>query len=120
MLHYVLLNVSDLKRSASFYDAVLAPLGWRRQEEAPNAIGWGLTKPIFYVTSADSPRPGFGEVSFAARSIPAVKAAFDSGVANGGEPESEPGGPPSMGNSTYAARVYDPDRYLIEICAAPE
>jgi catechol 2,3-dioxygenase-like lactoylglutathione lyase family enzyme len=120
MLHYVALKVSDLQRAASFYDAVLAPLGWRRQEEGPTSIGWGLVKPIFYITQEGSERPGFGQVSFAARSIPAVKASFESGAANGGEPESEPGAPPSFTNSTYAARLLDPDGYLVEICAAPE
>jgi len=120
MLHYVTLKVTDLERAGSFYDAVLAPLGWRRQEEGPTSIGWGLVKPIFYVSREDSQRPGFGQISFAARSIPAVKAAFESGVENGGVPESEPGGPPTFGNSTYAARLNDPDGYLIEICAAPE
>ena len=120
MLHYVSLKVSDLERAASFYDAVLAPLGWRRQEEGPTAIGWGLVKAIFYVTQDETQRPGFGQVSFAARSIPAVKAAFESGTENGGEPESAPPSSPSLGTSTYAARLHDPDGYLIEICAAPE
>jgi catechol 2,3-dioxygenase-like lactoylglutathione lyase family enzyme len=120
MLHYVSLRVSDLERAGSFYDSVLAPLGWRRQEEGPNSIGWGLVKAIFYVSQDETQRPGFGQVSFAARSIPAVKAAFESGARNGGEPESEPGAAPTFGNSTYAARLHDPDGYLVEICSAPE
>ena len=120
MLHYVSLKVSDLARAGSFYDAVLSPLGWRRQVEGPTSIGWGLVKPIFYVAKDEAQRPGFGQVSFAARSIPAVKAAFESGTENGGEPEAPPGTSPIFGNSTYAARLHDPDGYLVEICAAPE
>ena len=57
MLHYASLNVSDLERSGAFYDAILAPLGWRRQEDGAKAIGWGLIKPAFFITRGDSPAP---------------------------------------------------------------
>src|SRR4029077_15997932 len=49
MLHHVLLEVSDLARSASFYDALLAPLGWRRHFEEDGTIGWGIAKPVFFI-----------------------------------------------------------------------
>jgi catechol 2,3-dioxygenase-like lactoylglutathione lyase family enzyme len=120
LLHYVSLKISDIERSGPFYDAVLAPLGWRRQDEGPGTIGWGVVKSVFFVTRDGSQRPGFGQVSFAARSIPAVKAAFAFGLENGGRAEAEPSATPTLGNATYAARLYDPDGYLIEICAAPE
>ncbi|MGH2923059.1 MAG: VOC family protein [Solirubrobacterales bacterium] len=117
-LHYVSLNVSDLARSADFYDSMLGPLGWRRQEEGASAIGWGLIRAVFYVARTGSERPGFGEVSFPAKSIPAVKAAFESGVANGGEPVAEPGSAPALGNGNYAARLRDPDGYEVELVVA--
>jgi catechol 2,3-dioxygenase-like lactoylglutathione lyase family enzyme len=120
LLHYVALKISDLDRSAAFYDAVLAPLGWRRQEEGAGRISWGLNKPVIFVVVDESQRPGFGHVSFPAKSIPAVKAAFESGVANGGTAEAEPGSSPAMGSGNYAARLRDPDGYLIEFVVAPE
>jgi catechol 2,3-dioxygenase-like lactoylglutathione lyase family enzyme len=120
VLHYATLNVSDLARSGSFYDAVVAPLGWRRQEDSAEAIAWGLTRPEFYVTSSESPRPGFGLISLPAKSIPAVKASFESGVENGGEPVDQPGSAPLRGPGNYAARIQDPDGYLIEICVSNE
>jgi catechol 2,3-dioxygenase-like lactoylglutathione lyase family enzyme len=120
LLHHVNLRVADIARSGSFYDSVLAPLGWRRQEDGENGIAWGLQRAVFYITKDASQRPGFGHVSFAARSIPAVRAAHESGVANGGESEAEPGSSPLLGSATYAARLYDPDGYLIEFVAAPE
>jgi hypothetical protein len=49
-----------------------------------------------------------------------VKASFESGVQNGGEPESEPGSAASFGSGSYAARLYDPDGYLVEICVSNE
>jgi catechol 2,3-dioxygenase-like lactoylglutathione lyase family enzyme len=119
LLYLVNLSVSDIERSGAFYDSVLAPLGWRRQENGESGIAWGLQRPVFYITKEESQRPGFGHVSFAAKSIPAVRAAHESGVANGGESEAEPGSSPLLGGATYAARLYDPDGYLVEFVAAP-
>ncbi|MDP9227770.1 MAG: VOC family protein [Actinomycetota bacterium] len=117
-IHYVSLKVSDLERSASFYDSVLSPLGWRRQEDGSKSISWGLTRSAFFVERDDSQRPGFGQVSFPARSIPAVKASFESGVANGGDPAAEPGSAPLHGPGNYAARMVDPDGYIVEFVVA--
>lgn len=120
MLHYVSLKVSDMERSGSFYDAVLAPLGWRRQEDSPDVISWGMNRPDFYITRDEQQRPGFGHVSFPANSIPAVKASFESGVGSGGESLAEPGAAPAHGNGSYAARMLDPDGYEVEVVSAPQ
>jgi catechol 2,3-dioxygenase-like lactoylglutathione lyase family enzyme len=120
MLHYVNLNVSDLDRSGAFYDAVLAPLGWRRQEESSGTIAWGMIRPALFITQNGDQQPGFGQVSFPAKSIPAVKAAYESGMASGGKSVAEPGSPPAHGSGSYAARMRDPDGYEIEIVSAPE
>ena len=85
MLHHVLLEVSDLARSGAFYDALLAPLGWRRHFEEDGTIGWGIAKPVFFIAHHHEPSPGFGLLSFSGLGIVAVKAAWEQGVANGGE-----------------------------------
>jgi catechol 2,3-dioxygenase-like lactoylglutathione lyase family enzyme len=118
MLHYASLKVADLGRSGAFYDSVLAPLGWRRQQEDDSAISWGMNKAEFYVVQDSSPGPGFGTISFPTKSIPAVKAAYGSGVENGGESVAEPGSDPEFGPGNYAARLRDPDGYVIEICVS--
>ncbi len=120
MLHYVTLRVSDMERSGSFYDAVLSPLGWRRQEDGPEVISWGMHRPAFYISRGDGRGHGFGLVSFPAKSIPAVKASFESGVRSGGEPLADPGAPPAHGGGSYAARMRDPDGYEVEVVSAPE
>jgi catechol 2,3-dioxygenase-like lactoylglutathione lyase family enzyme len=119
-VHYANLQVSDLARTGSFYDAVLAPLGWRRQAEEPGMIAWGLIRPDLVVTEADAQRPGFGHISLPAKSIPAVKASFESGLQNGGRADAEPGTAPMFGAGNYAARLIDPDGYRIEVCVAHE
>ncbi len=118
MLNYVSVKVSDLERSGRFYDAILAPLGWRRQEDGVSKISWGMIKAEFFVERDDSQRPGFGVVSFPAKSIPAVKASYESGMDNGGESAAEPGSPALHGNGNYCARLTDPDGYLVELLVA--
>jgi catechol 2,3-dioxygenase-like lactoylglutathione lyase family enzyme len=119
MLHYAAVKVSDLERSGSFYDSLLAPNGWRRQDAPANSVSWGLIKAEFFIEQADdAPRPGYGLISFPAKSIPAVKASYESGMANGGESVAEPGSAPAFGPGNYCCRLKDPDGYLVEVCVA--
>ncbi|MSO41835.1 MAG: VOC family protein [Solirubrobacterales bacterium] len=120
MLHYVSIRVSDLERSAAFYDAMLGPMGWRRQTDDSEAIGWGLVTPVFFITNREAPHPGFGQVSFRANSIPAVKAAYEAGLESGGQSVAEPSSPPSRGPGSYAARLSDPDGYEVQLAVAPD
>jgi catechol 2,3-dioxygenase-like lactoylglutathione lyase family enzyme len=115
MLHHVLLEVSDLERSATFYDSLLAPLGWRRHFEQDETIGWGIAKPVFFVAGHHPPQPGFGLLCFSGLGIVAVKAAFEAGVGAGGTPVSDPGERSSHGSGSYSAFLQDPDGYEIEI-----
>jgi catechol 2,3-dioxygenase-like lactoylglutathione lyase family enzyme len=118
MLHYAAVKVSDLERSGAFYDSLLAPLGWRRQEAPANAISWGLIKAEFFITLGDTLGPGSGLISFPAKSIPAVKASFETGTSNGGDPVAEPGSAPAFGLGKYACRMTDPDGYEVEVCVS--
>ena len=120
MVHYASLKVADIERSGRFYDSILAPLGWRRHEESEEAIGWGLIRSVFFIEADDVQRPGFGHVSFPARSIPAVRASYESGVQNGGTSEAEPGSAPLQGPGSYSARMIDPDGYLVQLVVAPD
>jgi len=115
MLHHVLLEVGDLASSASFYDSMLAPLGWRRHYEENQTIGWGIAKPVFFISAHHDPQPGFGLLSFSALGIVAVKAAWENGVKNGGTSVSDPGERRSPGSGSYSAFLTDPDGYEIEI-----
>jgi catechol 2,3-dioxygenase-like lactoylglutathione lyase family enzyme len=120
MIHYVTLKVSDLERSGAFYDSILAPLGWRRQADRAGSISWGMNKPALFITQDEGRSPSFGCVSFPAKSIPAVKASYESGMASGGTSVAEPGSAPAYGSGNYAARLSDPDGYEVEIVSAPE
>ncbi len=115
MLHHVLLEVGDLDRSAAFYDSMLAPLGWRRHFEEDRTIGWGIAKPVFFISAHHPPQAGFGLLSFSGLGIVAVKAAWERGMRAGGVNVSEPGQRRSYGSGSYSAFLKDPDGYEIEI-----
>ena len=49
MIDHVSIPVSDLGRSAAFYDALLAPLGMQRIAERPRTIGFGKRYPELWL-----------------------------------------------------------------------
>jgi catechol 2,3-dioxygenase-like lactoylglutathione lyase family enzyme len=115
VLHHVLLEVAELERSGAFYDALLAPLGWRRHFDDETAIGWGIAKPVFFIASNHPPQAGFGMVSFSASGIAAVKAAWEGGTGAGGTSVGEPGLGRAHGSGPYSAFLRDPDGYDVEV-----
>src|ERR1700709_2597624 len=110
MLHHVLLEVGDLDRSASFYDTMLAPLGWRRHFDEDKTIGWGIAKPVFFISSprAPGPEPGSGLLCVSGLGIVAVKAAYENGIRAGGTSIAEPGERRSYGSGSYSAFLKGP------------
>ncbi len=122
MIHHVSLGVSDLARAAAFYDAVLAPLGYRRTFEVDGvAIAYGEKSPEFWIGGAvDSSRPvsaGNGtHVAFAAPSPEAISQFHAAALENGGVDEGAPGPRPEYGPDYHGAFVRDPDGNKIEAC----
>jgi len=120
VLHHVTVAVADLDRSASFYDSLLSPLGWRRHHDSDGTIAWGIAKPVFYIVAEGDPEPGFGMISFSALGIAAVKAAFEEGVESGGTGVAEPGARRGPGSGSFSAFLTDPDGYQIEITVSAD
>lgn len=120
MIHHVVLGVSDLEGSAAFYDSLLAPLGWRRHLEDDGMIGWGIAKPVFFVSEDSRTTAAHGLVSFSAPGIAAVKAAWESGLASGGDGISQPGESRRTGSGSYSAFLADPDGHSIEVTVGSE
>ena len=120
MLHHVVLGVSDLDRSAAFYDALLGPLGWRRHFDQDGMIGWGIAKPVFFISAGGDVKPGFGLLSFSAPGLAAVKAAWEGGTRAGGEGVNGPGEVKRTGSGSYSAFLTDPDGHSIEVTVGGE
>ncbi len=120
MIHHVVLGVSDLEGSAAFYDSLLGPLGWRRHLEADGVVGWGIAKPVFFVSEDEGATATHGLVSFSAPGIAAVKAAWESGLAHGGDGIDGPGEARRTGSGSYSAFLADPDGHSIEVTVGSE
>jgi catechol 2,3-dioxygenase-like lactoylglutathione lyase family enzyme len=119
MLHHISFAVADLARSASFYDATLAPLGYARAWTHETAIGYGPPgegdRFAIKVRGKEItvPGPGF-HLAFAAPSREAVAAFHRAALASGGRDNGPPGLRPQYAPDYYAAFVFDPDGYRIE------
>jgi catechol 2,3-dioxygenase-like lactoylglutathione lyase family enzyme len=121
MLDHVGLEVSDLARSARFYDALFARLGVRRVHEAAAAIAYGRHEPRLWIVQRDRPARGpggvGGHVAIAAPGRVAVDAAYAAGLLGGGRDDGPPGLRPQYGPRYYAAYLLDPDGLRIEVVA---
>jgi catechol 2,3-dioxygenase-like lactoylglutathione lyase family enzyme len=115
VLDHVGFQCADLPASAVFYDAVLAPLGFRRLMDFGVAIGYGSDKPDFWISRFDS-GDGFREshIAFQAADKSAVDAFFAAAVAAGAEVLHEPRLHPEYHEKYYGAFVRDPDGNNVE------
>lgn len=120
MIHHVILEVSDLPRAASFYDSLLSPLGWRRHVNGSEAIGYGISKPLIFITERKGVRAEGTMVCLRAPGIAAVKAAWESGVNSGGSNVAQPGETSAHGSGSYSAFLRDPDGHDIEITVSQD
>jgi catechol 2,3-dioxygenase-like lactoylglutathione lyase family enzyme len=118
MLDHTGLEVSDLARSAAFYDAVFFALGGRRLHDSEHAVAYGVNAPRFWIVSRGRrPAPGFGHIALEASGRAAVDAAHAAGVHNGGRSDGAPGPRPQYGPRYYSAYLLDPDGLRVEVVA---
>jgi len=119
MLHHVSVGVADVTRAATFYDAVLKTLGYKRLAEyLPYAVAYGEDHPEFWIGLPHDQRPmsvGNGvHLGFSARSKDQVHKFHAAALARGGSNNGEPGPRPDYGPDYYGAFVYDLDGNKIE------
>ncbi|MBY5335104.1 VOC family protein [Rhizobium leguminosarum] len=125
MLHHASLGVSDIERSAAFYDATLAALGYARvwddirPGQTGQAIGYGNPgggDKLAIKHRQDgqrAPGPGF-HLAFAAPNRQAVDQFYAAAIAHGGSDNGRPGLRSHYGEHYYAAFVIDPDGHALE------
>ena len=119
MIDHLGINCADLERAASFYDAVLGVLGHRRLLDYDVAIGYGTTKPDFWLSRQPDEGPASGpnreiHVAFSAESADVVRAFFDVAVAHGAEVLHEPRHFPEYHDHYFGAFVRDLDGNNVE------
>lgn len=118
MLHHLSFGVLDLDRSAAFYDAVLAPLGYVRVFDDDEAVGYGYEGGgdklcLKLVPEVSIPGEGF-HLALAASSRDQVSAFHAAALLHGGRCNGAPGLRPDYGDHYFAAFVIDPEGYRIE------
>jgi len=123
MIDHISLPVSDLARSAAFFEAVLAPLGYRKLVERPSTIGFGKKYPEFWLNA----RPGLPpapedtglHVALRAPDAAAVAAFHAAALAHGGRDDGAPGPRPAALTTYFGAFIRDPDGNKVEALSFP-
>lgn len=118
MIDHLSLGVRDLAASRRFYDAVLAPLGYRCLSSDDDALGYGRESAVFWLLRTDrpvaaDPRSGL-HVCFHAPDPASVTAFHAAALKHGGTDNGAPGPRPDYGADYIAAFVLDPDGYRLE------
>lgn len=108
-----------------FYDAALAPLGYKcvRAARVLSGYGYGADVIGFWVVSAERPVPPDEKsglhICFAAPSTAAVNAFHAAAVKAGGQDNGAPGLRPMYASDYYGAFIIDPDGYRTEAYYGP-
>ena len=115
MIDHVTLNVADLERSRAFFAACLAPLGFERQLEHGEQVGFVSPDryPEFWIARRD-PVGAPVHVAFRAAGRAAVDAFHASALEAGGSDNGPPGIRLEYGESYYGGYVLDPDGNNVE------
>ena len=118
MIDHLSIGVRDVARAKRFYDAALAPLGYKCLSADEGSLGYGDGAAAFWVNAAERPVPPDAKsglhVGFAAPTRQNVDTFHAGTLAAGGKDNGKPGLRTDYGGSYYAAFVVDPDGYRIE------
>jgi catechol 2,3-dioxygenase-like lactoylglutathione lyase family enzyme len=118
MLDHVSIGVRDLARTKRFYDAALAPLGYKCLRDSPSLLGYGGDAVVLWIAPTATPVPPDPESGlhfcFAAPDAAAVQAFHAAALHAGGRDNGAPGLRPEYSADYYAAFVIDPDGYRTE------
>jgi len=122
MIDHLGIQCADVSVSATFYDAVLAPLGASGSWTSVSSSGSASTRSR---TSGSGPGPGKDSRKRTLLSPlpigPAFGPFYDAAVGTGAEVLHEPGDHPEYHPGYYGAFVRDPDGNNVEaVCHVPE
>jgi catechol 2,3-dioxygenase-like lactoylglutathione lyase family enzyme len=119
MLDHISIAVRDIERSRTFYDAVLAPLGYVRLWSNSDSAGYGRSgqkdEPFAIRADADSITPPNAlHIAVSANGRAAVREFHAAALANGAADNGAPSIHQEYGANYFAAFVIDPDGYRLE------
>ena len=120
MIDHTGIGVSDVARSAAFYDAALGALDLRRAAQLPedtglDGIGYGADYPVFWIDRFH-PHSNKQHTAFVGISKSQVDEFYAAALKAGGTDNGPPGLRENQSTPTYyAAFVLDPDSNNIEV-----
>jgi len=123
MIDHISVGVSDLERSARFYELTLAALGLSRLVTRPATVGFGKSYPEVWINlragmAKVAPESG-AHVCLRAKTTAEVDAFHAAALGAGGASDGAPGIRPHDRVKYYAAFVLDPDGNRIEAVTFP-
>jgi catechol 2,3-dioxygenase-like lactoylglutathione lyase family enzyme len=124
MIDHISVGVTDLERSARFYEQTLTPLGLARLVTRPGTVGFGKNYSEFWINL----RPGMASVAsesgchicLRAKSTSEVDAFHAAALGAGGSSDGAPGLRPHDRVKYYAAFIRDPDGNRVEAVTFPQ
>jgi catechol 2,3-dioxygenase-like lactoylglutathione lyase family enzyme len=123
MIDHISVGVSDLERSARFYEQTLASLGLAKLVTRPGTVGFGKSYPEIWINLRTGMQPVAPEsgchICLRARSTGDVDAFHEAALKAGGSSEGAPGLRPHDRVKYYAAFIRDPDGNRIEAVTFP-
>ena len=118
MFDHVSIGVADIARSKKFYDAALAPLGYKRLSDGETSLGYGDGPIGLWISKTSKtvkPDTESGlHFCFVAKNRAAVDAFHAAALTAGGKDNGKPGLRADYGPKYYAAFAVDPDGYRVE------
>jgi catechol 2,3-dioxygenase-like lactoylglutathione lyase family enzyme len=124
VIDHVSIAVSDLAKSTTFYEAVLAPLQHAKLvDRSPATIGFGKKYPEFWLNAreglAAQPETTGIHVCVRAPSESAVREFHAAALAQGGRTGGDPGPRQAALTTYFGAFILDPDGNKIEAVFFP-
>ena len=118
MIDHISIAVRDIKASARFYEALLAPLGMTPVRASPKTVGFGKTYPEFWINERARQKPlpedAGAHVALRAADTKAVDAFHAAALAAGAHSDGAPGMRHEYSPHYYAAFIRDWDGNRIE------
>lgn len=112
MLHHVSLGTADVARARTFYDPLMALIGFRLIKQSDKAIHYGASDIAFSLETPVDGRPaspGNGtHIAFQAPDRETVRRFHETALRNGGVDEGRPGLRINYNANYYGAFVRDP------------
>ncbi len=122
-IDHLAIRVSDLARSKAFYDRLLGFMGFVREWEFGEVVGWNNWETMFWITQTDAQglahphrtgNVGFHHYAFELESAAQVDDLHAHLVEMGAEIVDPPAAYPDYGEGYYAVFFLDPDGLKLE------